>query len=131
MNSFIKKIITFFTPEKFTEVYNKSGTWKIKYSNSDTFFDEYCYFSIHKSNKGHYKLTTSGHNPKSHNLYPEVFKFYRKLDEGKYYVSGGELFVKDENLTIEECEEKLKEAIQKEDYILAEKIRKIIENKNK
>jgi hypothetical protein len=130
MKNFINKILLYFTPEKFTEIFFANGTWKLTYSNKpNSTYDEYCTFTILKSNKGKYKLTTSGYKPKDHSMYKEIFKKYRNLVEGKVYAEGGELFIKLDNLTIEEYQEKLQQAIKDENYELASKIKQLIEKK--
>ena len=129
MKEFFNKIILFFTCERYTEVYQVTGTWTINYIDGLKGITKFCEFVIHKSNKGRYKMTYSGYNPRDHHLYAAVFKYCRCLNEGIYYVVGGELFKYDEHLTLEECNEKLAKALEDENYELAEKIRKIIANK--
>ena len=132
LKKYINKIIYFFTLEKYSEIYHISGTWTVKYNDINTSVDEYCGFTILKSNKNNYQLKTYGYKPKEHNLYSEVFRIYRCLIEETYEIRGNKIFKidkKDEDLTIEECNEKLKKAIEDEDYELAKKIKILIKNK--
>lgn len=132
LKKFFNNIINWFRSEKYEPVFQYSGTWDVKYTDTGRVVNEHCHFVILKSNKGNYKLDATGYKPKHHGLYPEVFKYYRGLAEGIYVVKGGEIFIKEKDeldLTLEECNQKLQQAIADENYELAERLRKIIESK--
>ena len=60
----------------------------------------------------------------------KLFKLYRGVVEGTHYIQGGEIFSKEKSLdelSLEECQLKLQEAIDNEDYELAEKIKNIMQ----
>lgn len=121
---------------KYEVVYSKSGTWEVTIGKN--LVNEYCHYDIlYNKNTNHYKLQHRGYKPEAHTLYEFMFKSMRKLNEGTMVVSGGELYdttpkpkVNEksvEMLNETECEAYLKKALEEEDYMLAEQIRKRLE----
>lgn len=117
-------------------VYSKAGTWEVTIGKN--LVNEYCHYDIlYNKTTNHYKLQHRGYKPESHTLYEFMFKTMRKLNEGTMIVSGGELYnttptpkVNEkpvEMLNETECEAYLKKALEEEDYMLAEQIRKRLE----
>jgi hypothetical protein len=122
---------------KYEVVYSKSGTWDISLDNAGN-YNEYCHYDIlHNKITNHYKLQHRGYKPEAHILYDFMFKSMRKLNEGIMVVSGGVLYDTNpkpkvneksvETMNETECEAYLKQALDEEDYILAEQIRKRLE----
>jgi hypothetical protein len=134
--NWLNKLLGIKPKGEFEVVYSKSGTWDISTSNGKI-YNEYCHFDIlYNDVTKKYKLVHRGHNPESHSLYAELFRWMRRLNEGTLYVKGGEIFevnptktngkeVTSMNET--ECQAYLNKAIQEENYELADKIRKQLE----
>jgi len=127
----------------FEVVYSRSGTWNITYNNKGSVYNEYCHFDIlYNDVTKKYKLVHRGHNPESHPMYVELFKYMRMLNEGLAYHKGGELYIYNDSnsgktngkdissMNETECQAYLKQALEEEDYELAEKIRKQLEKFN-
>ena len=121
---------------KYEVVYSKAGTWEVTIGKD--LVNEYSHYDIlYNKTTNHYKLQHRGYKPEAHSLYDFMFKTMRKLNEGTMTVSGGELFdtvptpkVNEkpvEMLNETECEAYLKKALEEEDYMLAEQIRKRLE----
>ncbi len=140
--TWLEKILGFKDKGTFEVVYSKSGTWKIT-TYGKNFYNEYCHFDILFNDvTKKYKFECRGHKPESHPMYPEIFKYYRMLNEGLAYHKGGELYTykpsdsgttngKDiSSMNETECQAYLKQALEEEDYELAEKIRKQLEKFN-
>jgi hypothetical protein len=118
---------------EFEVVYSKSGTWNINVGK-DTTYNEYCHFDIlYNDVTKKYKLEHRGYKPESHSLFSDLFQYMRKLNEGTYYIKGGELYDKlptksngkeVSSMNETECQAHLIKAIEDEDYELEEKIRK-------
>lgn len=130
----LKKIINtiknWFTIERYDAVFHHKGDWKITHANTGLVTDECSIYTILQSNKGNYKLEYSGYKPKQHSTYENLFKLYRGVVEGTHYIQGGEIFSYEKSLdelSLEECQVKLQEAIDNEDYELAEKIKNIMQ----
>lgn len=107
---------------KFEPVLFHRGTW----SDEHDHVYAHCTFEIlHKKGTNEYKLRARGHNPEHHSLYQFYFEKLMELKEGKIYVEGGKLYkyLSDKEQK-EVLEKKLQEALEKEDYLLAEKIKK-------
>jgi hypothetical protein len=123
----------------FEVVYSKSGTWNINFNGGGK-YNEYCHFDIlYNDVTKKYKMEHRGYKPESHTLYPELFKYMRMLNEGLAYHKGGELFTYNEtdggktngkdigSMNETECQSYLNQALEEEDYELAEKLRKQLE----
>lgn len=139
MNWF-KKLLGFKDKGTFEVVYSKSGTWNITRENNVLIRNEYCHFDILFNDvTKKYKLEQRGWKPESHTMYPELFKYMRMLNEGLAYHKGGELYTYKESdsditngkdissMNETECQVYLNQALEEEDYELAEKIRKQLE----
>jgi hypothetical protein len=124
----------------FEVVYSKSGTWNISYGSEGKTYNEYCHFDILFNDvTKKYKLEQRGWKPESHTMYPTIFKYLRLLNEGLAYHKGGELYTYKESdsditngkdissMNETECQVYLNQALEEEDYELAEKIRKQLE----
>ena len=139
MNWF-KKLLGFKDKGTFEVVYSKCGTWDVTGENNVLIKNEYCHFDILFNDvTKKYKLEQRGWKPESHPMYPEIFKYYRLLNEGLAYHKGGELYTYKESdggktngkdvssMNETECQAYLNQALEEEDYELAEKIRKQLE----
>jgi protein-arginine kinase activator protein McsA len=139
MNWF-KKLLGFKDKGTFEVVYSKSGTWNVMGENNALIRNEYCHFDILFNDvTKKYKLEHRGYRPESHLMYPELFKYMRMLNEGLAYHKGGELYTYKESdsditngkdissMNETECQVYLNQALEEEDYELAEKIRKQLE----
>jgi hypothetical protein len=134
--NWLNKLLGIKPKGEFEVVFSKSGTWDIKIGK-DRSYNEYCHFDIlYNDVTKKYKLVHRGHNPEGHSLYSELFKWMRKLNEGTYYVKGGEIYETNPSKTNgkdvssmneTECQAYLNKAIQEEDYELADKLRKRLE----
>ena len=135
--NWIKKLLGFKDKGIFEVVYCKSGTWKINYDDAGGKYDEFCHFDIlYNDVTKKYKLEHRGYKPESHPLFGELFKHMRLLNEGLAYHKGGELFAYNKtdvgktngkdisSMNETECQAYLNNAIQDENYELADKIRK-------
>lgn len=112
--------------------FKDKGTFEVVYSKSGT-----CILFNDVTKK--YKLEHRGYRPESHLMYPELFKYMRMLNEGLAYHKGGELYTYKESdsditngkdissMNETECQVYLNQALEEEDYELAEKIRKQLE----
>lgn len=143
MNKFLislKKFLGIYKGE-FEEVFAFTGNWNIIYNGTDVRYDEFSYFKIlYNDYTGKYILKTSGYKPEAHTAYGEIFNLMRKLNEGLSYIEGGKIYsIKGktdslpndksvDELNETECETYLTIAIEKEEYELAEKIKKRLEN---
>jgi hypothetical protein len=117
--------------DELTPVFFQKGTWIDK--NKDIL--GYCSFTIlFNETTKKYVLQTEGLDPKVHTLYKEMFDVIIRLNEGTSFVEGGKIFnyIKNqpyyekkniEDLNEEECEICLKEALDHEEYEIAEKIK--------
>lgn len=121
---------------KYEVVYSKGGTWEVTIGKDVV--NEYCHYNIlYNKTTNHYKLQHRGYKPEAHRLYDIMFKTVRKLNEGTLVVRGGELYDTVPTLKVNEkpvemlneteCEAYLKKALEEEDYMLAEQIRKRLE----
>ena len=139
MNWF-KKLLGFKGKGTFEVVYSKSGTWNISYGSEGKTYNDYCHFDILFNDvTKKYKLEHRGYRPESHTMYPTIFKYLRLLNEGLAYHKGGELYTYKESdsditngkdissMNETECQVYLNQALEEEDYELAEKIRKQLE----
>ena len=142
MNWF-KKLLGFKDKGTFEVVYSKSGTWNIKYNDKGSTYNEYCHFDIlYNDVTKKYKLEHRGHKPESHPLHEALFKYMRMLNEDLAYIKGGDIYTNDSpdggktngkdisSMNETECQAYLKQALEEEDYELAEKIRKQLEKFN-
>jgi hypothetical protein len=136
MNWF-KKLLGFKDKGTFEIVYSTSGIWNITGNNNKVIKNEYCHFDIQYNDvTKKYKLEHRGWKPESHTLYPELFKYMRMLNEGLAYHKGGEIYTYNDSdggktngkditsMNETECQVYLNQALDGEDYELAEKIRK-------
>jgi hypothetical protein len=140
MNWF-KKLLGFKDKGTFEVVYSKCGTWNIKLGQGT--YNEYCHFDIlYNDVTKKYKLVHRGHNSESHPLHEVLFKYMRMLNEGLAYIKGGDIYTNDppnggktngkdvSSMNETECQAYLRQALEEEDYELAEKIRKQLEKFN-
>ena len=139
MNWF-NKLLGFKDKGTFEVVYSKSGTWNISYGSEGKTYNEYCHFDIlYNDVTKKYKLEHRGWKSESHTMYPELFKYMRMLNEGLAYHKGGELYTYNDSdgditngkdissMNETECQVYLNQALEDEDYELAERIRKQLE----
>ena len=139
MNWF-KKLLGFKDKGIFEVVYSKCGTWDITYGSDGKSYNEYCHFDIlYNDVTKKYKMEHRGYKPESHTLHSELFKYLRLLNEGFAYHKGGELYTYNDSdsgktngkdissMNETECQAYLNQALEEEDYELAEKIRKQLE----
>jgi hypothetical protein len=140
MNWF-KKLFNIFNKGKYEIVYSISGTWEISYGKGYGVRNQYSnYHILYNDVTNHYKLESTGYNPTNHHLYPEIFKFMRRLNEGTAYVKGGEIFLENQivqntnsdaksvdTMNETECQIYLAKALEEENYELAEQIKKRLE----
>lgn len=134
--NWLNKILGIKPKGEFEVVYSKSGTWDINHHGKNS-YNEYCHFDIlYNDVTKKYKLEHRGYRPESHKLFPDLFQYMRKLNEGTYYIKGGELYDKlpiksngkeVSSMNETECHAHLNKAIEDEDYELAEKLRKQLE----
>jgi hypothetical protein len=141
--NWIKKLFGIKSKGKFEVVYTERGIWDIKVTSSVT-VTEFCVFEIlYNETTEKYKLECSGHNPKNHPMYYEVFRMYRMLCDGLAYHKGGKLYHTESNSNSEtfngksieslnetECRVYLDKAISEENYELAEKLQKRLDELN-
>lgn len=136
----LKKLLNIKSKGKFILVYSKSGVWNIGNNRGNKTYNEYCHFDIfHNDLTNEYKLQCRGYNPESHTLYDALFKSMRRLNEGTSIIKGGEIYdiispktnsnCKDiDTMNETECRVLLDRALKEEDYELAAKLRKRLEN---
>lgn len=131
-----------FIKDKITPVFFKTSRWEIIDSDGKVIKDEFSYFEIfHNQTTGEYILKESGYKPRANSEYIQCYKIMRMLNEGKLYVESGELFYTDKNngvvdnkeinnLNETECQIYLAKALKEENYELAEKLRRRLEDLN-
>lgn len=140
MNWF-KRILNFFSKGTYEIVYSTYGTWEVTYGDTGGMANKYCNYNIlYNDITKHYKLETSGYQPTNHDMYSNIFKAMRRLNEGSAYIKGGDIYTKDTTKTNEqsnsksvdsmnetECNVYLAKALEEENYELAERIKKRLE----
>lgn len=127
---------------KFEDVYTITGTWNIKYGDK-LYSNEYSHYTIlYNDYTGKYSLKVTGYEPKSHHLYPIIFEYMRRLNDGLSYVKGGKIydFINKSNkilngksidtLNETECMSYLTKAVEDEDYELAANLRERLKTFN-
>lgn len=138
MNWFTK----LFNKGKYEIVFSTYGNWKVNYGEEYGSVNKYCNYNIlYNDLTKHYKLECEGYQPLYHNLYPKIFKYMRKLNEGTAYIKGGEIYLNDSKETKQqdnsksvdtmnetECNIYLAKALKEENYELAEQIKKRLKN---
>ncbi len=139
--NWLKKLFNIFNKGKYEIVYSTYGTWQITFGKGFGYSNEYCNYEILFNDvTKHYKLECKGHMPKNHDMYPNLFKAMRKLNEGTAYIKGGEIYTKNSDNTKQvgeskpidtmnetECKIYLAKALEEENYELAEEIKKRLE----
>jgi len=101
-------------------IYYKRVSWV----TTSGFEIDSCYYYITKHRiTSKLKLYGKGYKPKEHNYFNIIFTNYRKVISCEWEIRNNDFFV---TVTLEE---QLQKALDNEDYVLAEKIKKQINNK--
>lgn len=123
---------------EFLVVYSSSATWSVNGNGSP--YNEYCNYDIlYNSVTNEYKLVMDGYRPRDHTAFDKVNKTLIGLREGVYYARTGVIYItnskskKENSLDVSkmnetECKVQLDIALKEENYELAEKIRKRLED---
>lgn len=128
----IKSFTNWFQKPKLTPVFFSKGNWG---DNGEIV--GYCTFTIMFNElTKKYTLQIEGEDPKAHSLYSILFNTVISLNEGSLIVKGGKIYnigqapfeIKlegryEKELTLEECNTLLQQALEEENYEFAEKIK--------
>jgi len=132
----MKWFTNWFKKSELTPVFFIMGNW----ADEDKIVGHCMFTIIFNESTKKYTLKIEGQDPKEHNLYHVLFNAVILLNEGSLIVKGGKIYdagqvsfeIKlegryEKELTLEEYQSYLKQALEEENYELAEKIKNQID----